>query len=143
MYFLIPKPHHQPGDKQAAPTPVTFFDSKGRGQNVNRDFPYRSVVRNSPASAGDAGSMPGLERSHVLWSHSAYEPQLLSPCAPRAHVPRQEKPQQQGAQASQQRGAPSPATRENPHGNKDPPQPKSPSQSIKLLRKTLNEFLIE
>ena len=36
------------------------------------------MVENLPASAGDAGSSPGLGRSHMPWSNWAREPQLLS-----------------------------------------------------------------
>ena len=36
------------------------------------------MVENLPANAGDAGSSPGLGRSHMPWSNSAREPQLLS-----------------------------------------------------------------
>ena len=32
-------------------------------------FPGGSVVKNPPASAGDTGSIPGLGRSHQLWSN--------------------------------------------------------------------------
>ena len=31
-------------------------------------FPGDSVVKNQPADAGDTGSVPGLGRSHMLWS---------------------------------------------------------------------------
>ena len=34
-----------------------------------RGFPGDSVVKNSPANAGDMGSIPGLERSHIPWSN--------------------------------------------------------------------------
>ena len=76
-------------------------------------FPGGSVVKNPPASAGDAGSSPGPGRSHMPWSNwshapqllslrsRAHKPQLLSPCAttteahvPRAHAPQQERPPQ-------------------------------------------------
>ena len=36
------------------------------------------MVENLPANAGDTGSSPGLERSHMPWSKWAHEPQLLS-----------------------------------------------------------------
>ena len=32
------------------------------------DFPGGAVVKNPPANAGDVGSIPGLGRSHMLWS---------------------------------------------------------------------------
>ena len=41
-------------------------------------FPGGAVVGSLPASAGDTGSSPGLGRSHMPWSNSAREPQLLS-----------------------------------------------------------------
>ena len=41
-------------------------------------FPGGAVVENPPANAGDAGSSPGLGRSHMLRSNWAREPQLLS-----------------------------------------------------------------
>ena len=31
-------------------------------------FPGSSVVKNLPANAGDTGSIPGMERSHMLQS---------------------------------------------------------------------------
>ena len=43
-----------------------------------RGFPGGAVVEGLPANAGDAGSSPGLGRSHMLRSDSAREPQLLS-----------------------------------------------------------------
>ena len=41
-------------------------------------FPGGAVVGSLPANAGDTGSSPGLERSHMLQSSWAREPQLLS-----------------------------------------------------------------
>ena len=38
------------------------------------------MVENLPANAGDAGSSPGLGRSHMPRSSWAREPQLLSLC---------------------------------------------------------------
>ena len=43
-----------------------------------RGFPGGTVVENLPANAGDTGSSPGLERSHMPRSNWAREPQLLS-----------------------------------------------------------------
>ena len=34
-----------------------------------RDFPGGAVVKNPPANTGDPGSIPGLGRSHMLWSN--------------------------------------------------------------------------
>ena len=42
------------------------------------DFPGGAVGANSPASAGDMGSIPDLGRFHVLWSDWVCVPQLLS-----------------------------------------------------------------
>ena len=36
------------------------------------------MVESLPANAGDAGSSPGLGRSHMPWRNWAREPQLLS-----------------------------------------------------------------
>ena len=33
------------------------------------DFPGGAVVKNLPANAGDAGSIPGPGRSHMPWSN--------------------------------------------------------------------------
>ena len=35
----------------------------------DRDLPGDTVVKNPPANAGDMGSIPGLGRSHMLWSN--------------------------------------------------------------------------
>ena len=43
-------------------------------------FPGGAVVGGLPANAGDAGSGPGLGRSHMPRSGWAREPQLLSLC---------------------------------------------------------------
>ena len=43
-----------------------------------RDFPGGAVVKNPPANAGDAGSIPGPGRSHMPQSNKACAPQLLS-----------------------------------------------------------------
>ena len=34
-------------------------------KSTNRDFPGGTVVKNPPANAGDTGSSPGPERSHM------------------------------------------------------------------------------
>ena len=47
-------------------------------KTVSQGFPGGAVVENLPANTGDTGSSPGLERSHVLRSNWAREPQLLS-----------------------------------------------------------------
>ena len=43
-----------------------------------KGFPGGAVVEGLPAGAGDAGSGPGLGRSHMPRSNWAREPQLLS-----------------------------------------------------------------
>ena len=40
-----------------------------------------AVMKNPPACAGDMGSTPGPERSHMPWRREALETQLLSLCA--------------------------------------------------------------
>ena len=58
------------------------------------DFPASPAVENPPANAKNMGLIPGLERFHVLWSHSqlslcatATEAQALEPgfCNKRSH----------------------------------------------------------
>ena len=38
-------------------------------KNKFKGFPGGSVVKNMPANAGDMSSIPGLGRSHMLWSN--------------------------------------------------------------------------
>ena len=40
------------------------------------------MVNDLPANAGDMGLVPGLGRTHMLWSNLAHAPQLLSVTAP-------------------------------------------------------------
>ena len=47
------------------------------------------MIKNSPANAGDMGSIPGLGRFHMPWSNRACASQLLSS---RACALQQEKP---------------------------------------------------
>ena len=35
---------------------------------LKEGFPGGTVVKNPPANAGDTGSSPALERSHMPWS---------------------------------------------------------------------------
>ena len=95
----------------------------------SQGFPGSSVVKNTPANAGDTGSIPGPGRSHMPWSNQVCEPQLLSLCyrdwnpqllkpvCPAACAP-QEKPLQREAHASQvksgTRSPPLAAVRESP-----------------------------
>ena len=48
-------------------------------RKVKQGFPGVSVVKNPPANAGDTGSIPDPGRSHMQWSNSAWQPQLLRP----------------------------------------------------------------
>ena len=50
-------------------------------KSSTRDFLGAAVVKNPPANAGDTGSSPGPERSHMPWSNEACAPQLLSLCS--------------------------------------------------------------
>ena len=47
-------------------TPVRMAIIK---KNTNRGFPGGAVVKNPPTNAGDMGSRPGLERSHMPQSN--------------------------------------------------------------------------
>ena len=60
------------------------------GKRKGRGFPGGSVVKNSPANAGDLGLILDLGRSRMPHSNQASAAQLLSLC-PRAHDPRREK----------------------------------------------------
>ena len=95
----------------------------------SQGFPGSLVVKNTPANAGDTGSIPGPGRSHMPWSnqvcepqllslcHQARNPQLLKPVCPAACAP-QEKPLQREARAPQvesgTRSPPLAAVRESP-----------------------------
>ena len=77
------------------------------------DFPHSPVVKNLPASAGDAGSIPGPGRSHLHQGNLTHELQPLSPRAPiteahtpRARAPKQEKPPQWEARIQQPENSP-------------------------------------
>ena len=55
--------------------------NSARGANIKilwLGFPGGAVVESLPANAGDTGSSPGLERSHMPRSSWAREPPLLS-----------------------------------------------------------------
>ena len=54
----------------------TMSDVKSRD-----GFPGDSMVKNSTASAGDMGFIPGLGKPHMPRGISAHAPQLLSPCS--------------------------------------------------------------
>ena len=40
-----------------------------KGDLLKGDFPGDAVIKNSPANAGDMGSIPGPGRSHMLQSN--------------------------------------------------------------------------
>ena len=50
---------------------------KTRIKNMPEGFPSGSVVKNPPASAGDAGVTPAMGRSHMLWSLCATTAELV------------------------------------------------------------------
>ena len=50
------------------------------------DFPGGPVLKNPPANVGDAGSIPGLGRFHILWSTTT------EAHGPRARALQQEMP---------------------------------------------------
>ena len=45
-----------------------------KGRNWREGFPGGSLVKNSPANAGDMGLVPDPGRSHMPWSNWAHEP---------------------------------------------------------------------
>ena len=46
---------------------------------TNVDFLSGPVIKNLSSSAGDTGSIPGLERFHMPQGNQAHVPQLLNP----------------------------------------------------------------
>ena len=78
------------------------------------------MVKNPPANAGDMGSIPGPERSHMPQSNYACVPQLLS-LRSRAHEPQLLKPTHLEPVVRNKRSH----DNEKPaHHNEDPTQPK-------------------
>ena len=51
-------------------------------KNKLQDFSGGPVVKNLSASAGDTGSIPGLERSHMSWGNWPCVPHVLSTLEP-------------------------------------------------------------
>ena len=87
-------------------------------------FPGGAVVENPPANAGDAGSSPGLGRSHMLRSNWAREPQLLS-LRVWSLCSQQERPRQWEAHAPRWRVTPACRNWRKPlHRSEDPTQSK-------------------
>ena len=106
-----------------------------------RGFPGASVVKTA-CNVGDTGLISVLGGSHMPWSNKAPGPPLLSRC-PRALEPRLLSPHSQEPRPARREAATTrslcaettewllPITsRESPHSNKDPAQPK-----VKLLKK--------
>ena len=48
---------------------ICFVASNKKYKWGHLGFPGGAVVKNPPANAGDTGSSPGPERSHMLWSN--------------------------------------------------------------------------
>ena len=57
---------------------ITYYSGPHFLKSFHWGFPGGAVVESLPANAGDAGSSPGLGRSHMPQSNWAREPQLLS-----------------------------------------------------------------
>ena len=80
------------------------------------------MVKNLTASAGDTGSIPGLGGTHMRWGNKACARRLLSPstlavlCNKRSYCTRSPSTTTKSALLT--------ATRESPHRNKDPAEPK-------------------
>ena len=55
-------------------------------KNKKASFPGGPVVKNSPANAGDTGSIPGPGGNHRLWSNSPQATQLLKTKRPRTRA---------------------------------------------------------
>ena len=68
----------QPEEGRGAPPSAAGCVPRWALQSLGKGFPGGAVVENLPANAGDAGSSPGLGRSHMPRSGWAREPQLLS-----------------------------------------------------------------
>ena len=98
---------------------------------TERASPGGSVVKNSPANAGDSGSIPDLGRSHMPRSNQACAPQLLNLCSrPARHL---QSPHTLVAMLCNERGTTTrshalqlessfclPQLQKSPHSNEDP-----------------------
>ena len=99
-----------------------------------RDFPGGPVVKNPPANAGDPGSFWSGKIPHATteqpspWA-TAPEPVLWSPratievCTPEPVLHKRSRCNEKPAHHNEAEPLPA-TTRENPHGNEDPGQPK-------------------
>ena len=81
------------------------------------------MVESLPADAGDAGSSPGLGRSHMPRSHWAREPQLVSLRVWSLCSETREAAIMRGPRTAMKRGPHLPQL-EPSHRNEDPTQPK-------------------
>ena len=54
----------------------------GQIKNWKEDVPGGSVAKSLPANVEDAGLIPGLRRSHMLWGNYSHMPQLRKPMCP-------------------------------------------------------------
>ena len=89
-----------------------------------RGFPGGAVVESLPADAGDTGSSPGLGGSRMPRSNWAREPRLLSLRVWSLCSATREAVMVRGPRTAMRSGPPLAATRESPHRNEDPTQPK-------------------
>ena len=70
-------------------------------KNAFPELPGGLVIKSPPVNAEDTGSVPSLERSHMLQNNETHAPQLLSPyatateaCIPITCALKREKPPQ-------------------------------------------------
>ena len=64
----IPQASFQQEEDTAWNVAVTSLVGSVKNKKLT-DFPGCSVDKNLPANAGDTGSIPGLERSHMPWNN--------------------------------------------------------------------------
>ena len=84
---------------------LVFSEKHHPSNSLRKDFSGGAVNKNPSASAEEMASIPGPGRFHVLQSHQAGAPQLLSLCS-RARVPQQGKSLQWDARAPQLESSP-------------------------------------
>ena len=51
-------------------------------KHIGQDFPGGSMVKKSPATAGDIGLIPSPGGSYTLWGNEVHESQLMKPKHP-------------------------------------------------------------
>ena len=79
VYILLRHTHHESQENIISPRTLQETTNTGNGvtqtltlklrKQTSWDFPGGTVVEDPPANAGDAGSSPGLGRSHMPWSN--------------------------------------------------------------------------